>query len=447
MDTVYRDNEEALIGCVLKGGLPVYQRVKDIVKAEYFGNTSYGDIWRVFENLFDNGLGIDTITVGDELERAGKLDQVGSGSRIGRGILSDMRMMGDPRNAESYAENVQDYFVKKQLDEVGAKMVYWARNGRRAADIMKDVSKVMGEFILYSNKAQDHVYDLAKMASLAYDETAEASRGKIRTVHTGLLDLDVMLNGGLRKGHLVIEAARPGQGKTALLATVVRNLIKSGGRALLFELEMTAVEIMFRILSQETEIPLDRIITGKLTPDEWGKYNDAIDYFAQRKDAFIVIDLPALKIGNIRQLARREMARQSFDLLGVDYIQLANADNKNERRQLDVGEVSRGLKALAKELDVPVLAAAQLSREVEGRADKRPVLKDLREAGDLENDADEVIFIYRPDQYEKETEKQNTADLIVAKHRNGQVGTVTTIYRAPLTRFENAAVTVFRPNE
>lgn len=442
---VVRENEEALIGSVLRGGLPVFERVREIVKPEMFGNFSYGHVWSAIEKLHENGMTIDTITVGDELERSMKLSDVSNGHRSGRGLLTDLRQMGDPRGAESYAENVQDYFFKKKLEEYGKRMVVWSANGRRSADIIKDIDKLLSDIVLYSGKAVDHVWDIKDAVGIAYDETDEASKGKVKTVQTGIMELDTILNGGMRKGQLIIEAARPGQGKTGLLVTITLNAARKGKRSLIFSLEMTATELAHRYLSQLSEIPVDRLMSGKLTELEWPKYTNAVEELAALP--ITIIDLPAMRIGNVRQMARREMSKNKFDLICFDYIQLGEPDKNSERRQIDVGQVSRGLKALAKELDVPVLGAAQLSRALEQRADKRPMLSDLREAGDLEQDADTVIFIYRPDQYQPDTDKINTAELIIAKQRNGRVGSVDTIFRPTFTRFEDATSKVFRPND
>lgn len=434
---VIRDSEEALIGSVLRGGLPVYQRVKEIVNPEMFGNLSYGEVWNAIEKLYEAGLGIDTITVGDQLEREYKLEEVSNGIRSGRSVLSDLRMMGDPRNAESYAENVQDYHIKKKLEEYGKKMVVWSANGRRSQDIMQDVNKLLGEIVLYSSKAQDHITDISKAVSDAWDETDSASRGLIRRVPSGLVDLDKIMNGGYTGGQLVIKAARPGQGKTALLLTETLNMMRDGRRVLFFSLEMTSREIAHRLLSQLSGIPVDRLQAGKLKEQEWATYTNAVEELSAMKDMLTIIDLPAMKIGNIRQLSRREMAKNKYHAIMIDYIQLAEADDKKERRQLEIGQVSRGLKALAKELDVPIISAAQLSRAVEQRADKTPILADLREAGDLEQDADIVMFIYREDMDTPE------GKLIVAKHRNGQTTSIPVIFKKELTRFENAVM--FRP--
>lgn len=444
---IVRDNEEAVIGSVLRGGLPVFQRVREIIKPEMFGNFSYGHIWNAVEKLFERGLSIDTITVGDELEREYKLDSVSNGVRTGRGLLSDLRDMGDPRNAESYAENIQDYHVKRMLEEYGKKMVVWSANGRRSIDIMQDVNKLLGEIVIYSGKANDHVYDIAQAVSMAYDDTDAASRGLVRRIETGYPDLDAILNGGFIGGDFAILAARPGQGKTALLISKALNMMRAGRAVLMFSMEMSAKQIANRLLAQMSGIDAGRIQAGKLKENEWSVYVNAVDELSSMRDLLTVIDLPAVRIGNIRQLTRREMAKKTYHIIMVDYIQLANSDDKKERRQLEVGEVSRGLKALAREMDVPVLAAAQLSRELEKRADKRPMLSDLREAGDLEQDSDIVMFIYRPDQYEKDSDKQNTAELITAKNRNGAVGSIPLIFRPALTRFESAAQKTFRPNE
>lgn len=443
---IVRENEEALIGAVLRGGTPVYERVKDIIKPEMFGNLSYGLVWNAIEKLNEQGMTIDTITIGDEIERANKLNEVGTGARQGRAVLTDLRQTGDPRGVESYAENVQDYYVKKMLEDWGKKIVVWSANGRRAKDIIRDVNKGFGQIVVYSSEAVEHVWDMKQAVSVAYDETGAASEGKLKIVKTGLMDLDRILNGGLYKTNLYVGAARPGQGKTGLMVTIaLHNARREGKRVLIFSLEMSAVQLTHRFLSQITGIPVDCLISGRLKENEWPIYTNAVEELSTLP--ITVIDMAAMKIGNVRQLARQEMVKNPYDLLCFDYIQLGEPDSKGERRQVDVGQVSRGLKAIAKEMDVPVFAAAQLNRAMEQRADKRPVLSDLREAGDIENDADAVIFIYRPDQYEKDSDKQNAAELIVAKHRNGAVGTVDSIFRAPMTKFENAFSERFAPNE
>lgn len=436
---IVRDNEEAVIGGVLRGGLAVYQRVREILKPEMFGNVSYGEIWNSIEKLYERGLSIDTITVGDELERAYKLDAVSNGARLGRALLSDLRNEGDPRNVESYAENIQDYHVKKQLEELGKKMVVWSANGRRAADIMNDVNAEFNGISLYSSGAQDYIMDISQAVSLAYDETDAASRGMIRRTQTGLPLLDAMLNTGLTGGQLAIVAGRPGQGKTALLLTMALNMMRNGQAVLLFSLEMTSREIAHRLLAQMSGVDVGRIQSGKLQEHEWGLYTNAVDELAAMRDLLTIIDLPTVKIGNIRQLVRREMAKKKYRAVMLDYIQLADGDDKKKERHLEVGQVSRGLKALAKEQDIPIIAAAQLSRAVEQRTNKRPILADLRESGSLEQDSDVVIFIYDKDEDDR-TSVDRACELIVSKNRSGKVGDVLAIFKKSITRFESGTM-------
>ncbi len=439
---IVTENEDALIGSVLRGGIDTFNRVREIVKPEMFHNVSYGEVWSAIEVLFENGMSIDTITVGDQLERVYKLDRVSNGVRTGRGLLSDMRTMGDPRNVETYAELIQDYFVKGNLEEFGKKIIVWSANGRRAADIVHDVTTEMGKIVLYSSKATEHVYDISQAASEAYDETVNASKGLVKRVATGLYEMDRILNGGYTGGQLVIIAARPGQGKTALLVTETLNMMRDGRSVLFFSLEMTARELAQRLIAQIAGIDVGRLQAGKLTPDEWGDHAAAVDELAGMRELLTVIDLPAVKIGTIRHFVRREMVKHKRDVVIVDYLQLAESDNKKDNRYQEVGQISRGLKALAKEVDVPILAAAQLSRAPEQRTDKRPQLSDLRESGDLEQDADIVIMIYR--EADEIASKEIPCELLIRKHRNGQVGKIDVVYKPQITRFEGGVR--FTPN-
>lgn len=239
--------------------------------------------------------------------------------------------------------------------------------------------------------------------------------------------------------NVYIIAARPGQGKTALALSIARNVAKSGKRVGLLSLEMSRLQVAHRLIAQEAEINLHNIITGKLEEREWPVYTNAVEKVAALP--IVVNDLSSITISQIRQAARAMGAKEGLDLLIIDYVQLAGSEvgDKFERRELEVSKISRGLKHLAEELNIPILAAAQLSRAVEQRSDKRPVLSDLRESGSLEQDAYCVMFIYRPDQYEKDSDKQNVAEIIVAKHRNGDTGSVELVFRRPFASFVNAS--------
>lgn len=422
-----RENEVALIGAVLRDG-KVFQQAREIVKPEHFGWSDYGKVWEAMDRLSEGGMGIDTITVGDELERAGiDLELHTSGPR-GRTALARLRESGEPKNVLSYAENVQDMAVKRGLDDFFAKCGYWSKNGRRAKDILADVDQELSKITIYS--VQDEFTVPIKTAvSEAYDWTDAAAKGQIVGVQTGLADLDRIL-GGLYKDNVYILGGRPGDGKTGLLITVARHAAKSGKKVAFFSLEMSRAQVAQRLISQEAEVDLHNITRGKMAEGDWPKYTYGVEKIASLP--IVINDLSSININQIRQTSRKVKASGGLDLIVVDYIQLADSgERRNERRELDVSAVSRGLKYLARELEVPVLAAAQLSRAAEQRGDKRPILSDLRESGSLEQDAYAVIFLYRP------SDKQTT-EAIVAKHRNGPVGSCELAFRPEYASFANA---------
>lgn len=438
-----KQSEAALIGAVLRGGSSTYQQVKDMVASDDFGIHAFGYAWKAIDTLDKNGIGIDTITVGDEMERAGAMAQFISGQWSGRALLSDLRSNGDPRHAVSYAENVKDYAVKRFLLDYSSKIASWSANGRRAKDIMLDVQNELAKITLAS--AQDEfTVGIKVAASEAYDETDNASQGKETGVKTGLIDLDKLL-GSLKPQNLYIVAARPGQGKTALMLTIAYNAARNGKRVAIFSLEMSRAQLAQRLISIHSGIDLFRIIEGKLQANEWPIYTNAVEYVSSLP--IIINDLTSINPIAIRNTSRRIQQAGGLDLVIVDYLQLADANHKDAKtREQEVSYISRQLKYLARELNLPVLAASQLSRELERRAEKRPILSDLRESGSLEQDAYAVMFIYRPDEYEKDSDKGGTAEIIIGKHRNGPVGSVETIFRKTITKFESASSRVFIPS-
>jgi replicative DNA helicase len=244
----------------------------------------------------------------------------------------------------------------------------------------------------------------------------------------------------------LIVAGRPGQGKTGFLLTIAKNAgLTYKKRVAIFSLEMSNEQVVQRLIAQETGISSQSLSTGKLADNEWNLFNHAIEVFGSTK--IFLDDTPALTPLQLRTKCRRLHLEFGLDLIIIDYLQLMGGDTRNDNRVQEVSNISRNLKVLARELNVPVLSAAQLSRAVEQRTDKRPILSDLRESGSLEQDADIVMFIYRPDEYEKDSDKQNITKIAVAKHRNGPVGEIDLVFRGELTRFENAATKWFKPNE
>jgi replicative DNA helicase len=292
------------------------------------------------------------------------------------------------------------------------------------------VENEFSKMVLHSGKILTHTMGMDEAVAKAMDATDKASKGE-RALKTGLNDLDKII--AIQKQELIVVAARPGLGKTALLCTILLNAADNGKRGLLFSVEMSGVSITQRFISQLSGISAFRIMNGNIREDEQEKYQQAADGLSGLP--IVICDLPAIRIGQIRSESRKHKA----DFIALDYIQLANADQKNDRRDLDIGEVTRGLKALAKELDIPILAAAQLNRAVEGRGEKKPVLSDLRESGNIEQDADQVIFIYQKSEIDPR-------ELIIAKHRNGPTGTVISYFNQETMRFSDGTTREVLPD-
>jgi replicative DNA helicase len=280
---------------------------------------------------------------------------------------------------------------------------------------------------------------IQEVLSEYYDRIDQLSRRDEDTfgVPTGFIDLDRML-GGLQPSDLIIIAGRPGMGKTAFMLSAAKNAAQVHKKHVaIFSLEMSNEQLVQRLIAQETGIDTHRLRTGKLNEDEWPLFTQAIEVLGDTR--IFLDDTPSLTPIQIRTKCRRLHMEYHLDLVILDYLQLMSSGSRSENRVQEVSYISRNMKVLARELSVPVLAAAQLSRAVEQRADKDPQLSDLRESGSLEQDADIVMFIHRPEVYEKDTLKQNIAQIKIAKHRNGPVGMVEMVFRNNLAKFENAA--------
>jgi replicative DNA helicase len=380
------------------------------------------------KDLSDRGMGIDTVVVADVMERDGHLQDFclpGPKQFTGRAALSQLWDVPLTDSALSLAENVQDYSAKRQISRWLQQGNNWCFNGRRASEIMADLETSFGSLILHGGQVNTHTVPPEISGLRAMDASRAASKGD-RAFSTGIQDLDKML--GIQREELITVAARTGIGKSAFLTTAALNAGRLGKKIKFFSVEMSAVQVAQRFLSQISGISAYRLMKGTLSEDEWEKYEKAAEEWS---NLYInICDLSAISIGQIRTEARRE----KMDAIVLDYVQLATSDSKNDRRDLDIGEVTRGLKALAKELDIPVLIAAQVNRGAEQRADKKPTLADLRESGSIEQDSDSVLFIYQKSDLDP-------FELIVAKHRNGPVGSVNVYFNRETMRFMDVTTT------
>jgi replicative DNA helicase len=436
-----REAEEAVVGAVLINP-EAYYDVAQFLTGEDFYIHRLRWVWEAFTRLHEGRVPIDLLTVADELERAGQLAEVGGPAFL----TSLINQVPTSLNAESYGRIVEEHSVRRKMITAANKIASIAYNTDSSVD------EVMGEsekavFNVSERRLKHDLQPIKQVLSEYYDRIDDLAKRpeEIHGVPTGFIDLDKMLT-GLQPSDLLIIAGRPGQGKTGFLLSVAKNAALTHKKHVaIFSLEMSNEQVVQRLIAQETGIDSQRLRSGKLTQEEWPLFNHAIEVFGDTK--IFLDDTPAITPLALRTKCRRLHMEFGIDLIILDYLQLMSSDTRNDNRVQEVSFISRNLKVLARELNVPVLAAAQLSRAVEQRTDKRPVLSDLRESGSLEQDADIVMFIYRPDQYEKDTAKQNIAEIIIAKHRNGPVGSVELIFRSALAKFENAATKHVQFNE
>lgn len=435
-----REAEEAVVGAVLINP-EVYYDIAQFLTADDFYIHRNKWIWEAFVRLHEGRVPVDLLTLSEELERAGQLAEIGGSAYL----TSLINQVPTSLNAEAYGRIVEENSIRRRMINAANQIASLAYKSDTIDQVMGEAEKAV--FGVSEKRLKHDLQPIRSILSTYYDRIDDLSKRPedFHGVPTGFYDLDKLL-GGLQPSDLLIIAGRPGQGKTGFLLSIAKNAALTHKKHVaIFSLEMSNEQVVQRLIAQETGIDSQRLRTGKLLENEWPLFTHAIEVFS---DTHIYLDdTPAITPLQLRTKCRRLHMEFGIDLVIVDYLQLMGGDMRNDNRVQEVSHISRSLKVLARELNVPVLTAAQLSRAVEQRTDKRPVLSDLRESGSLEQDADIVMFIYRPDQYEKDSDKHNIAQILVSKHRNGPVGDVELIFRGALAKFENAATKVFRPNE
>jgi replicative DNA helicase len=428
-----REAEEAVVGAVLINP-EVYYDVAQFLQADDFYIHRHRWIWEAFNRLHEQRTPVDMLTLSDELDRVGQLAELGGPAYL----TALINQVPSSLNAESYGRIVEAHSIRRKMITAANQIASLAYDEESLVDtVMDEAEKAV--FNVSERRLKHDLVPISSVLSEYYDRIDDLAKRdeEIFGVPTGFIDLDKLLS-GLQPSDLLIIAGRPGQGKSGFLLTVAKNAALTHKKHVaVFSLEMSNEQVVQRLMAQETGIDSQRLRTGKLAEEEWPLFTHAIEVFSDTK--IFLDDTPAITPLQLRTKCRRLHMEYGLDLVIIDYLQLMGGDTRTDNRVQEVSYISRNLKVLARELNVPVLAAAQLSRAVEQRSDKRPVLSDLRESGSLEQDADIVMFIYRPDQYEKDTVKQNVAEIIVSKHRNGPVGSVELIFRGALAKFENAA--------
>ncbi len=428
--------EAAVLGAVLINP-EAYFDVAQILRAEDFFILRHRWIWEAIARLHEQRRPVDLLTVAEELDRAGHLHDVGGAAYL-TALASNVP---SSLHAEAYARLVEETAVRRRMLEAAERIAQLAHQRDLEVNAALDEAE-KALFGVSERRLTRGVEPIRHVLEEYYERTVDLAQREegILGVPTGFTDLDRLL-AGLQPSDLIIVAGRPGMGKTGFLLSVAKNAAqKYRKHVAIFSLEMSNEQLVQRLIAQETGIDSQRLRTGRLDENEWPVFTHAVEVLS---DTVIFLDdTPAITPLQLRTKCRRLHMEYGLDLILVDYLQLMTAGVRMENRVQEVSYISRNLKVLARELNVPVMAAAQLSRAVEQRADKKPMLSDLRESGSLEQDADVVMFLYREEVYKPDTVNQGLAEVIVAKHRNGPVGSVQLVFLKNLARFENAETRV-----
>jgi replicative DNA helicase len=435
-----QEAEEAVIGSILIEP-SIFTSISSFLHYSDFFLLRHQYIWQAMERINARHDPIDPIILAEELENANHLDTIGGRAYI----IQTVNNSGTSMYAEVYGQLVKKTSVRRKLMAIADEIKKQASDESLASEIV--LSNAESSIIKVSSESasNDNMRPIWDIASGYYDgmerrlQERQGNQESLMGVPSGLRDVDMLL-GGWRDGELIIIGGRPGTGKSAWLICNVLNAAMQGHRVVVFTLEMETDQYFERMLSMLSGVSVQKIVSVNLTHQEASRITHTIGVLSNLH--IWIDDTSKVKQSQIRSKAQRIRYEYGIDLLVVDYIQLMDGSDAGAQtnRHQQVGFTSRSLKSIAKDLKVPVLTAAQLSRDLESRGDKRPMLSDLKESGDLEQDADKVLFLYRDELYNENTEFPNQADLIVAKHRNGPTGTVSLYFEKSLTKFMDASV-------
>jgi replicative DNA helicase len=424
--------EQAVLGAIFlePSALTV---ASEILIPEDFYRASHQKIFNVMLDLNDQGKAVDLVTVTEELAAAKLIEDIG-----GVSYLSDLSgSVPTAANIEYYARIVEEKSLLRRLIRTATNI---ASDGYSREDeveaLLSEAEKNIMEVAQRKNAGAFH--NIKDVLVRTYDNIEEMHNrvGEITGISTGFAELDRM-TAGFQRNDLIIVGARPSVGKTAFALNIAANVAtKTGENVAIFSLEMGAEQLVMRMLCSEGNIDAQRLRTGSLTDDDWGKLTMAMGSLSN--SGIFIDDTPGVRISDIRSKCRRLQQEHGLGMILIDYLQLILGSGRSgENRQQEVSEISRSLKQLARELKVPVIALSQLSRGVEQRQDKRPMMSDIRESGSIEQDADIVAFLYRDDYYDKESENKNIIEIIIAKQRNGPTGTVALAFVKEYNKFVN----------
>ncbi|WP_078666562.1 MULTISPECIES: replicative DNA helicase [Carboxydocella] len=425
------DAEQSVLGSMLLDQEAVFKAM-EIIRAEDFYRDAHRLIFEAICDLADRSEPVDIITVAEELRQRGQLDKVGGAAYIA--TLSGI--VPTAANVEYYARIIREKSLLRALISAATRIAQLGYEGEaEAEEILMQAEKMI--YDLSQRKASRTFATMHEILMETFDriEYLYQNKGDVTGVPTGFIDLD-RLTSGLQPSDLIIVAARPAMGKTSFCLNIAQHAaIKAGIPVAIFSLEMSREQLVQRMLCSEAMVDQHRLRTGQLTEQDWPRLVRAVGPMAQAP--IFIDDTVGISVLEMRAKCRRLKAEHGLGLVIIDYLQLMQGSRRSESRQQEISEISRALKGLARELNVPVIALSQLSRAVEQTHDKRPNLSHLRESGAIEQDADIVSFIYREEYYNPDTEKKGIAEIIIAKHRNGPVGSVELGFLNEFTKFVN----------
>ncbi len=427
--------ERAVIGAILMNK-EAAMAASELITGEDFYQTAYGIVYDAMLELFHKGQPIDLITLQEHLKEKNVPPEV-SGLEFVKDLIAEMGVETSA-NVKYYAKIVQEKAILRKLIKINEEIANTCyQENQPLSEILEKTEKQVFELVEHGNSQEYTPIKQVVLNALDVIEKASKTKGTVTGIPTGFIDLDYKLS-GLQRSDLILVAARPSMGKTAFVLNIAQHVAFRQNLAVaIFSLEMSKEQLVNRLFSLESHVDAQVLRTGNLKDTDWEKLIEGAGRIG--KSRMIIDDTSGISIAEMRSKCRKYKLELGLDLIIIDYLQLMSGSGgrSNESRQQEISEISRSLKGLARELNVPVIALSQLSRAVESRTDKRPMLSDLRESGAIEQDADVCMFIYREDYYIPDTEDKGIAEIIIAKQRNGPIGTVRLAWMPQYTRFGN----------
>ncbi|MDD3252872.1 MAG: replicative DNA helicase [Lachnospiraceae bacterium] len=426
--------EQSVIGSMLMDKEAIIS-ASEIVTASDFYQQQYGVMYEAMVELFNEGKPVDLITLQNRLKEKDVPPEVSSLDFV-RDIMTTVPTSA---NVKSYANIVREKAVLRRLIKVNEEIANTCYVGKEPLEqILADTEKSIFDLLQSRNSGEFVPIRQVALNVLEKIEVASKTQGTVTGIPTGFIDLDYKTS-GMQPSDFVLIAARPSMGKTAFVLNLVDHVaVRKGLPCMIFSLEMSKEQLVNRMLAMESNVDSQKLRTGNLTDSDWDAVVEGIGTIGNSK--LIIDDTPGISITELRSKCRKMKLEYGLSMIIIDYLQLMSGNGKNgDNRQQEISEISRSLKALAREMNAPVVTLSQLSRACETRTDHRPMLSDLRESGAIEQDADVVMFLYRDDYYNKDTDMPNIAEVIIAKQRNGPIGTVNLLWQPEFTKFVNLA--------